>query len=75
MLLRDWIKADRSRRLALEHGTGAHPVTLARWSAGIAIPRPSHVAVIHQITGGQVTAADHYAAAQLRRDRREEAAA
>jgi uncharacterized radical SAM superfamily Fe-S cluster-containing enzyme len=56
--------------VVIEAGTGAHPVTLARWSAGIAIPRPSAIATIEELTDGEVTAADHYAAANARRARR-----
>jgi hypothetical protein len=70
MLLREWIKADRSRRDRLKEATGAHPITLARWAAGIAIPRADAIAQIEQITDGDVGAADHYAAAQARKMRR-----
>jgi len=74
MLLRDWLKDNPSRRSLLESRTQAHPITIARWAAGLSIPRPPMMDLVREITEGEVTVADHYAALAEGEKRRAEKA-
>ncbi|WP_424140408.1 hypothetical protein [Roseomonas chloroacetimidivorans] len=45
-------------------------MTIARWAAGISLPRPDAMAAVEELTAGAVTPADHYAAFAARKARR-----
>jgi DNA-binding transcriptional regulator YdaS (Cro superfamily) len=62
MKLSEWLHGHRETQsdFAGRPEIGVHPMTVAKWVTGRAVPRPARMAAIERVTGGAVRANDFY---------------